>query len=218
MTEDAPDVTVIEPVLVPVDVYCFTTDCVVPERPSVPLHEYVYEPVPPEGVAVHVMLSLVYPEVGVTAQEVLSGGLETITAVHAPQLFVSLDSLIIPEPVDEFLSAHARMYHVPAEGNAYENVVISDPLAEVFGDVSVPISTVFAPLEDVARWKRLVNSPPVAGLPAFVIVAENVCATLATADVGEIAPAVRSDKTTLTSTELEQLAVVDVEFVLKPPE
>jgi len=107
--------------------------------------------VPPAGDAVHVMLSFVYPEVGATAQEVLSDGIATVTAVHAPQLFVSLDSLITPEPVDEFLSAHARTYHVPAEGNAYEKVVASELFVEMFGDIPVPISSVFAPLEDVAR-------------------------------------------------------------------
>ncbi len=57
------------------------------------------------------------------------------------------------------------------------------------------------------------NSPPVAGLPAFVIVAENVCVMLVIAEVGETALAVRSDKTALTATELEQFTVVEF-----PPE
>lgn len=57
VTVCAPEVTVTEPVFVPEVVYCFTTDCVVPERLSVPAHEYVYEPTPPVGDAVQVMLS-----------------------------------------------------------------------------------------------------------------------------------------------------------------
>jgi len=57
------------------------------------------------------------------------------------------------------------------------------------------------------------NSPPVAGLPAFVIVAENVFATLVIAEVGEMALALRSDNTTLTATEFEQLTPAEL-----PPE
>jgi hypothetical protein len=33
------------------------TLCDVPDNESVPLHEYVYEPVPPEGAAVHTTVS-----------------------------------------------------------------------------------------------------------------------------------------------------------------
>ena len=49
------EVIITEAVLVPVVVYVFETVRDVPERLLVPLHEYVYEPLPPEGVAVHVV-------------------------------------------------------------------------------------------------------------------------------------------------------------------
>lgn len=38
----------------PMVAYVFDTDAVIPERPSVPLHEYEYEREPPETTGVHV--------------------------------------------------------------------------------------------------------------------------------------------------------------------
>ncbi len=53
-TEVRPSFTVTEAVFVPEDAYDFCTLNVVPESASVPDQEYVYEPVPPVGAAVHV--------------------------------------------------------------------------------------------------------------------------------------------------------------------
>lgn len=53
----------------------------------------------------------------------------TDTAVHAPQLFTSFDSVIVPDDAAEFLSAHARTYHVAAEGKVYESVAVVFALA-----------------------------------------------------------------------------------------
>ena len=49
-----------------------------PESPSVPLHEYEYEPVPPLAPTVHAADWLVYMEVGETEQEAESAGVTEI--------------------------------------------------------------------------------------------------------------------------------------------
>ena len=64
-----PEVTVTLPDLVPVVVYVFCTVRVVPLRLFVPLHTYVYVPVPPVGVAVQVTDWPVVAEVGDGVQE-----------------------------------------------------------------------------------------------------------------------------------------------------
>ncbi len=63
-------------------------------------------------------------EVGFAEIEAVGAGVpaDTVTAVHAPQLSDSLDSVIVPVEAAEFLSAQARTYHVAADGNVYESV------------------------------------------------------------------------------------------------
>lgn len=51
---DTVSVTATVACFVPAVVYAFWTEAVVPERPSVPLHEYVKEPEPPETDEFHV--------------------------------------------------------------------------------------------------------------------------------------------------------------------
>ena len=75
----------------------------------------------------------------------------TVTAVHAPQLFDSFDSVIVPAEADEFLSAQARTYHVAAEGNVYESVaVVFAPAANALA-LWVPMSVEPVPDASVAR-------------------------------------------------------------------
>ncbi len=61
--------------------------------------------------------------VGVTVPAVRSGisGALTVTAVHAPQLFPSLLSAMVPTE-DALLSAQTRTYHVPTDGKVYDRV------------------------------------------------------------------------------------------------
>lgn len=54
VTELVPDVTITEADFVPAVLYVFEAVELVPESPSVPLHTYVYEPTPPEGVTAQV--------------------------------------------------------------------------------------------------------------------------------------------------------------------
>jgi hypothetical protein len=61
------------PVFVPAVPYVFTIVCDVPERESVPLHEYVYVPFPPDGDALHVALCPVVIDDGVTEHEPVTG-------------------------------------------------------------------------------------------------------------------------------------------------
>lgn len=77
-----PDVTVTEAVLVPAVEYVFATELPVPERPSVPVQEYAYVPVPPEAVAVHVAELPATMLAGATAQEAVRGG-KTVTVAEA---------------------------------------------------------------------------------------------------------------------------------------
>ncbi len=168
---------------------------------------------PPDGYAVHVNVSPEYPEAGATLQYALNVGLDTEIAVHAPELLLSLDSLMAPESAVPLLSAQTRKYQIPPEGNAYESPATSVPFADTLGEPSVPISVVFAPPADVARWNKLVKAPFVPDCPMLVIVAENICATPATAEVGDTAPVMRSDNVTLTATEFEHVTVAEF-----PPE
>ena len=89
-----PEVAVTEPDLVPVVVYVFVTDWVLPESPSVPDQEYKYEPVPPVGEAVHVELWPVFIEVGAAEQEAERVGITVI---------VTLEETLPPAPWHERL-------------------------------------------------------------------------------------------------------------------
>jgi hypothetical protein len=73
-----PEVMVTLAVLVPVVEYVLATDAAEPESESVPLHEYAYDPVPPEGEAVHVADWPVTMDVGDTEQEPVRVGYDTV--------------------------------------------------------------------------------------------------------------------------------------------
>ena len=76
---------------------------------------------------------------------------DTTTAVHAPQLFDSFDSVIVPAEAAAFLSAHPRTYHVAAEGNVYDSVAAALALPASVVALWVPISVALVPDESVAR-------------------------------------------------------------------
>jgi len=81
-----------------------------PVVPSEAVH--VYGPVAPfSGCAVYVTVSPGNTLVLLTVQDTDGGGGATEIALQAPQLLDSLDSV-----TKSVASAHARMYHVPADG------------------------------------------------------------------------------------------------------
>lgn len=87
------------------------------------------------------------------ATSVVTGPVGTVTvmAVHGPQLLPSLDSVIVPDEAAEFLSAHARTYHVATEGNVYESVALVFALPASVETFTVPMSVAFDPAASVAR-------------------------------------------------------------------
>ena len=115
---------------------------------------------------------------------------ETVTAVHAPQLSDSFDSVITPVFAEELLSAQTRTYHVAAEGKVCESETPTLPPAATEDAANVPMSVDPAPAALVARWKRLVKPAPV-DPPTFVTVPERVTAAPTVADVGVTEPEVR---------------------------
>ena len=127
------------------------TELAVPVRESVPLHEYVYEPPPPEAEAVQVTVVPVETLVGDTEQEAVTGGFDTVTAVQPPQLFPSFDSVMVPVDAAELLSAQARTYQVAADGKVYERVALVLPPEASAEALWVPMLVVFEPDESVAR-------------------------------------------------------------------
>lgn len=89
----APEVMATDPVWVPAVLYVFVNGLLVPARPSVPLQEYAYTPVPPAAVAVQVAVPPTDTEVGDTEHEPDSGGGTTVTVAVAcvePALFVQV--------------------------------------------------------------------------------------------------------------------------------
>jgi hypothetical protein len=66
--------------LVPIVLYDLERVAVVPERSSVPVHEYPYVPLPPEAVALQSTSVFVINEDGVTAHDPVSG-IETCGSV-----------------------------------------------------------------------------------------------------------------------------------------
>jgi hypothetical protein len=97
---------------------------------------------------------------------------DTVTAVQAPQLLPSLLSVIVPLFEAELLSAQARTYQVPVDGNVYERLASAlAPDARADDCVCVPISVVFAPAALVARWNRFVKPAPVEAFPELLMVA-----------------------------------------------
>ena len=133
------------------------TELAEPVRESVPLHEYVYEPSPPEAEAVQVTLVPVETLVGDTEQEAVTGGFDTVTWVQPPQLFPSFDSVMVPVFEAELLSAQARTYQVAADGKVYESVAVVFAPEESAEALWVPISVALEPDKSVARWKTLVK-------------------------------------------------------------
>jgi hypothetical protein len=69
-----PDVIVTLAVLTPCEAYGNTTELPVPVSPSVPLHAYVYVPVPPLGTAVQVAEDPTEIEEGETEHDAVSVG------------------------------------------------------------------------------------------------------------------------------------------------
>jgi hypothetical protein len=127
-------------VLVPVDAYALATELPEPERESVPLHEYVYEPLPPPGDAVQVADCPAYMEEGDTEQEPVGGtgaGLtvrlleQAIVLVCEPEVIVTLAVLVpaeeyvfatdFPELESESVPLHEYVYEpVPPDGEAVQ--------------------------------------------------------------------------------------------------
>ena len=109
---------------------------------------------PPDALADQVKTVPILPEEGATEQEPVMVGLETVTAVHAPQLLPSLDSVIVPVPAEEFLSAQTRMYLVvppSPEGKVYERDAVPVPLtASAVDCVCVPMSVAPVPEASLA--------------------------------------------------------------------
>ena len=129
--------------------------------------------------------------------EATSAGPEAIViAVHAPQLFVSSDSVTTPVFPDELLSAQARKYLViplSTAGKVYEIEDVPIPPAESFEFAYVGVrSEAPEPEELFAFWKKLVKPVSVLATPVFEIGAENVFAIPENAEVGVTDPAVRS--------------------------
>lgn len=91
----------------------------------------------------------------------------TDTAVQAPQLSTSLDSVMRPASPLEALSAHTRIYQVPAESVALIDAALVPPGVRL-PIVTAPRSTAFDPELSVARWKSAENEPPVAAGPLLV--------------------------------------------------
>ena len=119
---------------------------------------------------------------------------ETVTFVHAPQLFALFDSVITPPPADEVLSAHARAEYVPTEGKVYAGdvaVLLPDavraPIAVAVRSVTVP-----PPFAALATWMKLEKLAPVDALPMFEIMACRAIGTDTVAVIGVTEPAVRS--------------------------
>jgi hypothetical protein len=73
VTLEAPEVTVTVAVFEPAVPYVIVADEPEPESESVPLHEYVYEPFPPLGEAVHVAFWPVVIDVGEAEQDAERG-------------------------------------------------------------------------------------------------------------------------------------------------
>lgn len=78
------------PVFAPAVLYDFATEALEPERPSVPLQEYAYVPLPPEAVALQVTFVPVVAVVGETEHDpVKVGSTATVAvAVEEPAAFV----------------------------------------------------------------------------------------------------------------------------------
>ena len=126
--------------------------------------------------------------VGVTAPAVRLGAAvaETVTAVHAPQLFISLDSATAVT-----VSAHTRTYHTPALN---VSLMVVFPLAPAASTpcAAVPITAAPVPEASLATWKRFVKPVPVDAVPTFETVELSVTAAPAVAVVGVTVLTVRS--------------------------
>lgn len=151
---------------------------------------------------------------------VASGGVPGVrsTLVQGPQLFPSSDSAMVPVPVPELLSAHARTYRLSGletEGNVYERVAVKfDEAESAEARTYVPISEAPEPLASFAIWNRLVKPDAVAVPPRFEITADTVVGAPPVAAVGLTAPAVRSTPVTgvAVTVTLAELVVYVVVF------
>ena len=114
----------------------------------------------------------------------------TDTAVQVPQLSTSLDSVMRPASPLDALSAHRRVYHVPAESVAFIDAALVPDGARLL-IVTEPKSVAFDPELSVARWKSAENEPPVAAGPLLVTEPVKVVEVPGLAVVGVMPPAVR---------------------------
>jgi hypothetical protein len=69
-----PEITVTVATFEPAIEYVFKTEEPEPEKPSVPTHEYVYEPTPPEAVADQVIELPTFADEGLAEQEPVKVG------------------------------------------------------------------------------------------------------------------------------------------------
>lgn len=97
--------------------------------------------------------------------------------VHAPQLLVSFDSVMVPVLVAEDLSAHARMEYVPALANVYDLVyTLEFPEAIELIEFEERPVMVPAPFAAVATCMKLENDAPVEAFPVLEMVALKLAA------------------------------------------
>ena len=101
--EAPPELTVTLPLFVPMVEYTLVTLAPVPERPSVPLQEYVYEPEPPLAVELQVNDAPINPDDGDTEQEPVMDGFVTVTEPEPdtgfPAAFTQVN-VHVAEPAD----------------------------------------------------------------------------------------------------------------------
>ncbi len=116
--------------------------------------------------------------------------LETVTAVHGPQLSASFDSVMVLTH-EALLSAQARTYQVPTVGNVYDTCEVSPAEGARAGEVSVLVVVTALWSASLSIWKRLVKPVGVSSVPAFVMRDESVTEVPCVAVVGVMAPAVR---------------------------
>jgi hypothetical protein len=133
-----PEVMVTLAVLVPLEEYALVTELPEPERPSVPLQEYVYEPLPPDGDAVQVAEPPYAMEEGETEQEPVRVGSLTVSEFPQamvldwlPEVMVTLAVLVpaveyafdteLPVPESDSVPLHEYAYEpVPPDGEAVQ--------------------------------------------------------------------------------------------------
>ncbi len=200
-------VTVRVALFCPVVVYVFCTEADEPESPSVPLQEYVYEPVPLGTEELHVTACPVYGLPGAPEQEAERAGQVMVSACQAPQLLLAFDSAT--EPVQEVFSlAQVRMLYEPGEEKVYE----AETPAEAPGASAATVPAFSMAMVEVmalfATW-MMFGKLEAAPMPMLETVPENDSAWPVVPGEGEteVLPAERSG-----SAEQELLFMLQVPF------